>query len=62
MTDHELASVAESLVDKGVTSDIGDTDYLYDATEEDIDRCWELIHELKSDGSKAFRKKYFGND
>ena len=58
MTDREIAENVQVLFDKGYTHDYGDTDYFYDASEETLDRAYELLDELKANGSVAFAKKY----
>lgn len=60
MTDKEIAHNVQILFDKGYTSNYGDTDYFYDAPIETMDRAYELLDELKAQGSIAFSKKYLG--
>ena len=53
----EIANNVLILVDKGYLSDYGDTDYFYDAEEEDLDRAYELKDEFLAHGEIAFRKE-----
>lgn len=54
----EIAEDVDTLFDKGYTSDYGETDYFYEADDEEIDKAYELLHELKEIGYKAFAEKY----
>ena len=47
-----------TLFDKGYTSDYKDTDYFYGADDEEIDKAYELLDELRECGYKAFAEKY----
>jgi len=58
MSEKQIATNVLILVNKGHLSDYGDTDYFYDASEEDIDKAYELKDELQAQGEVAFRKKY----
>jgi hypothetical protein len=58
MSDKEIAQNVLTLVNKGYMTDYGDTDYFYDADEEDIDKAYEFKDELLANGEIAFRKKY----
>lgn len=58
MTEKEIADATLTLFEKGITHDFGDTDYFYDATEDEVDRGHEMLTELQDDGRKAFVQKY----
>lgn len=58
MEEKDIAKAVLTLVSKGYLSDYGDTDYFYDAEEDDIDRAYELKDELLAYGEIAFREKY----
>ena len=57
-SDKEIAQDVDTLFSKGYTSDYGDTDYFYNASEEEVYRAYELLDELQSYGSIAFHAKY----
>lgn len=58
MSDKDIADAVDTLFSKGYVSDYGDTDYFYGASEEDIDKAYDMLDELKEYGVKAFKEKY----
>ena len=54
----EIAKDVDTLFDKGYTSDYKDIDYFYGADDEEIDKAYELLDELRENGYKAFAEKY----
>lgn len=58
MSEKDIANNVLILFNKGYTHDYGDTDYFYGASEDDLDRAYEMLSELQSYGIIAFEKKY----
>ena len=54
----EIAKDVSTLYDKGYMSDYKDTDYFYEADDDEIDKAYELLDELREYGYKAFAEKY----
>jgi hypothetical protein len=58
MSEKEIAQNVLILVSKGCVSDYGDTDYFYNASDDVLDRAYEMMDELQQDGAKAFKERY----
>lgn len=58
MSEKDIAWNVLTLFEKGYTHDYGDTDYFYNADEEDLDKAYDLLSELQSYGIIAFKEKY----